>query len=142
MKVVLDTNVLISAFLWQGPAKEIFVLAERNHFTICTNKELLDEFERVLGYPKLKRNLARINKTPAEIIAEFMEIVAYYPSHYFPAPVVTKDPSDDHVLACALSANAEVIVSGDAHLTRLKTFRTIPILTPRQFLTSLQAKNL
>ena len=52
MKVVFDTNVLVSAFLWHGTAKEIFVFAEQGVFSICVTKEILDELERVLSYPK------------------------------------------------------------------------------------------
>ena len=77
MKVVLDTNVLVSALLWQGPVQEIFALARAGRLTICTNQELLDEFERVLGYPKFERYLTKIGKTPAQVTAELLEIAAY-----------------------------------------------------------------
>lgn len=134
MKVVLDTNVLVSGFLWQGTPEEIFVLAEKNLITICVTKETLIEFERVLSYSKFKQHLARIHKTSAEILDEFLEIVECYPSLRLPNPEVVQDPSDDLFLACALSATASCIISGDAHLLKLKSFRGISIFTPKQFL--------
>lgn len=134
MRVVLDTNVLISAFLWRGVPKEIFTLAEKGRVAICVNKEMVEEFERTLSYPKFTERLSRLNKTPAQIIDEFLEVVEHYPSRYFPKPQIKDDPSDDMFLTCAISSNASCIVSGDKHLLALKEFQNIPILTPRQFL--------
>lgn len=61
MKVVLDTNVLVSGFLWQGTPEELFILAEKNLITICVTQETLAEFERVLSYPKLRKHLVSPN---------------------------------------------------------------------------------
>lgn len=134
IKVVLDTNVLISAFLWQGTVKEIFILAKEGRIIICATEETIAEFQKVLGYEKFIPTLKRISKTPEEIIDEFFEVVEFFPSIHFPSPIVKDDPDDDKFLACALSASAQFIVSGDHHLTDLKTFNDIPILTPAQFL--------
>ena len=140
MRVVLDTNVLISAFLWQGVPKELFVLAQRSDITICITKELAEEFERVLSYPKFQERLGRIGKTPKEILDEFLEIVDYFPSIHFPTVQIEKDSSDDIFLEAALSSGASFIISGDQHLLNLKKFHNIPILTPHQFLIHLKKK--
>ncbi len=134
MRVVLDTNVLVSAFLWQGLPEEIFKLAEKGEIAICVNKEILEEFERVLSYPKFKARLSQIRKTPSQIINEFLAVVAHYPSHRFLTPQVPADQSDEIFLSCALAARASFIISGDKHLLRLKSFHGIPIVTSRQFL--------
>lgn len=134
MKAVLDTNVLVSAFLWRGISKRIFDLARNQRLVICVNKEILEEFERVFSYPKFKNKLAEINKTPREIITEFLEVVEPYPSYFFSTPQIKVDPSDDKFLSCALVAQADVVVSGDRHLLKVRQFHGIPILTPRQFL--------
>lgn len=138
LKVVLDTNVLISAFLWQGTVKEIFILAKQGNIIICATRETIAEFQRVLGYEKFIPTLKRIGKTPKDIIDEFFEVVEYYPSIHFPSPIIKDDPADDKFLACGLSAHVEFIVSGDHHLTDLKIFYRIPILTPAQFLELIQ----
>lgn len=134
MKAVLDTNVFISAFLWQRYAKEIFVFAEDNEAQICVNQELLDEFQHVLEYSKFKGCLEKVGKTPSEIIDEFLEIVKIYPSLKFESVIIKEDPADDKILSCAVSSGADVIISGDKHLLNLKFFEGITILTPRQFL--------
>lgn len=138
MRVVLDTNILISAFLWQGAPKDVFMLAEKGGAIICVSGETIDEFERILSYPKFAERLARLGKTPADVIDELLGAVEYYPSHSFPAPQIRDDPADDIFLACALAADADFIISGDEHLLALKSFQNIPILTPRQFLNQLK----
>ena len=138
MKVVLDTNIIISAFLWQKKSKEIFYLASRNEIKICATQETLDEFERVLRYAKFYSRLKLIDKTPEEISLEFLEIINLYQSKTFCEVIIKDDPSDDIFLACALSAQASFIVSGDKHLLNLKKFQDIPILTPHQFLSQFQ----
>jgi uncharacterized protein len=137
-RIVLDTNVLISAFLWQGTTAEMFHLAKDKRIIICANKEILKEFERVLSYPKFQEQLSQIEKTPDEIIDEFTEIIEYRPVYKFVTPQITADPSDDMFLMCAFEAEALCIVSGDRHLLDLKKFHSIPILTPRQFLAKLK----
>lgn len=134
MRVVADTNTLISAFLWQGTPEKFFVLAQKKRITLCATNETLSEFKEVLSYPKFKNRLASIGKTPEAIIDEFLAIVRYYPSKRLPTPQILQDPSDDAFLACALSAKASFIISGDRHLLDIKKFQGIPIVTPAQFL--------
>lgn len=139
IRVVADTNILVSALLWYGTAKEVFVLAKKGVLTLCVTAETLEEFERVLHYPKFEAQLHRIHKTPHDVIDEFVEIVEYYPSIKLPRPYTLDDPTDDMFLACALSARASFIVSGDKHLLALKSFAGIPILNPRRFLKEIKA---
>lgn len=134
VKVVLDTNVLISAFLWQKNAKEIFNLAKENKIQICVTKEVLDEFYRVLHYPKFSSRLKLIGKIPEEIINEFLEIVKFFPSKKFKTVIIKKDPSDDKFLLAALSSGALFVISGDKHLLSLKEFKGIFLTSPGEFL--------
>lgn len=138
MKVVLDTNVFVSAFLWQRNVKEIFNLAKQKKFQICATKEILNEFEKVLKYSKFSKKLKSINKEPPQIINEFLEVVKLYPSRKLKTPIIREDPTDDKFLVCTLSCKASFIVSGNKHLLNLKDFQGIPILTPIQFLSRLK----
>lgn len=88
MKAVLDTNVFISAFLWQKNAKEIFTLAKDGVIEICATREILEEYQRVLYYPKFQSRLALIQQTPEEIIDELLEIIKLYPSKKFASTIV------------------------------------------------------
>lgn len=134
MRVVLDTNILISGFLWQGSAAEIFRLAQENKIKICVNKEIIDEFKKVLDYSKFNSRLKIIEKTTDEVITEFLEVVKYYPPRKLPEVIIPEDPSDDKFLACASISQASFIVSGDKHLLKLEKFQNIPIVSPRDFL--------
>lgn len=134
MKVVLDMNVLISAFLWQGKTKEIFILGQAGKINFCANQEMIDEFYRVLQYPKFRRLLQSMQTTPESIIQEYLETVWMYPVRKFAAPFIIKDPSDDMFLECAIISHAEYIVSGDKHLLQLEKFRGIEIISPHAFL--------
>ena len=134
IKVVLDTNVLISAFLWQKDVKEIFNLAKENKIQICVTKEILDEFYRVLNYPEFSSRLKLIDKTPEEIINEFLEIVKFYPSKKFKTVIIKEDPTDDKFLSAALSSSALFVISGNKHLLKLREFKGISIVSPKEFL--------
>jgi putative PIN family toxin of toxin-antitoxin system len=138
MKVVLDTNVFISAFLWQKLAKEIFNLVKEEKAQVCVSKEILEELQRVLNYPKFSNRLRLIDKTSDEIISEFLEVVKLYPSKKFKTVIVEEDPSDDKFLSCALSCGASFIISGDKHLLALREFQGIPILSPKEFLKTIK----
>jgi len=134
IKIVIDTNVFISGFLWKGNPAEIFDLARRGEIKICVSEEIIEELARVLGYPKFRSRLRSIEKTSEQIIEEFLEIVKLYPSEKLPQPVIIEDPPDDKFLACAVSCQALFIVSGDKHLLQLKEFQDILIVSPKEFL--------
>ena len=103
-------------------------------FRVFTTRELLEELARVLGYQKISRVLAARGITPADIIRIVVENSIIVMAKPLGETVITAAPADDAVLACAVTAGAECIISGDAHLTALGSFRGIPIMTPSQFI--------
>ena len=129
MRVVLDTNVLISSLLWsQGIPARVVALARQGRIHSVTSSVLLEELRRVLeekmGFPPESLREA------LEIVIEHSEIVA----PLCPVQVIQADPDDDRVLECAVEGKAEAIVTGDQHLLKLESFQSIPIVTPREFL--------
>ncbi len=133
MRVVLDTNVLISALLWRKRSWEIFRLASSGKIIICTSREILQEFSRVLFYPHISARLQKVGKTPSMVTDELLAATSYYdqtPTIF----LITEDPSDNAILACAAAAKPDFIISGDRHLLKLKNFQGIPIVAPAQFL--------
>lgn len=123
MRVVLDTNVLVSAILWHGLPNRLLRLVEETRLSLCMTPKLLTELLAVLSRPKFAPQMVT-----RQISLEDVPI----------PPVIREDPEDDIVLACAQAAGAKAIVTGDSHLLRLKEFRAIPILTPRRFIQLLQ----
>ena len=133
MRLVLDTNTAVSGLLWSGPPSLVIDAAIVGSVSLFTSAALLDELLDVLQRPKLARRLALRGLTAAELLAEYAKLTVVVSPTPLPAPV-SVDPDDDAVLACALAAQAEAIVSGDHHLLDLKIYQGIPILTALELL--------
>lgn len=133
IKVVLDTNVLISALLFQKQLGIVFDLIQNNIITPYFIQSTFLEFQQVINYKKFESAIDRIKTTPQGIVDALSEqsVILNDPKEI---PIILNDTPDNFILACALSAQADFIISGDKHLLALKQFANIPILTPRQFL--------
>lgn len=128
-KVVIDSNVLVSAFGWHGTPEEVVRLATTGEISNFTSTEMLSELVRVVGYPKLR--------FPESLQAEIIETVFTSSSLVNmtePLKVINSDPADNRVLECAVAASVDFIISGDKHLLDLKKFGGIEIVTPEDFL--------
>ncbi len=128
MRVVLDTNVVVSAFLGKRCAP-ILVIWKQKRFTLFINSPILDEYTRVLRRP--------LFALPELVIEDFLDYV-YHHAHFVPPTsfvhLVHQDPSDDKFLDCALLAKADYLVTGDPHLLNLCSFQQTKILPPHEFL--------
>ncbi|MCY3987322.1 MAG: putative toxin-antitoxin system toxin component, PIN family [Gammaproteobacteria bacterium] len=123
---MLDTNVLIAAFVARGVCNDVFriVLAEHQ---LLTSPPILGELERVL-LDKLRIPADRIDEIVA-FVAEHAQLVA--PEH--PADWPESDPSDRWIVASALAGSADVLISGDKELVDSSRGRSVRVLTPRAF---------
>lgn len=133
MKLVLDTNVFISALLWHGPPHELLRAIEKGTFTLCTTPALLEELRDVLNRPKFSSRLKERKTSCEELLAGIIDVAELHPDEKID-PVVKNDPDDDKVLSCASVSGAKYIVTGDPHLLKLGNWSNISILTPQQFL--------
>lgn len=128
MRIVCDTNVLVSGILFQGPPRRILDMASRGDVTNFTSPALLREAEDVLSRPKFGLRAEQV----VGIIALFRDTFEIaHPSRT--ARVVIADPSDDMVLEAAAAARADLIVSGDKHILDLVEWNGIRILSPAAF---------
>ena len=127
MRIVLDTNVLISAVGWGGIPEQVLAAGLSGRFQLCTSSTLLVELERVLAYPTVARAVERRNFLGAEIARMYRQSAMVIETTALLRPV-SRDPDDDHVLACALSARADYLVSGDDDLLSLAVFEGIEIV--------------
>lgn len=134
-RAVLDPNVLVSAFISQrGGTPDRIVRAWREGaYELVVSPALIAELTEVLARPKFAKQAAegRADAYIAAIAGDAMQV-----DDPADAPAVSPDSGDDYLIALARAARAEVIVSGDSHLTQLADPRP-PVLTPRQFLTQL-----
>ena len=133
MKLVLDTNTVVSGLLWHGAPRQILDLARSDSVTLFTSPELLAELEDVLGRRKFAERLRAAQVTVDELVYGYAAIATTIRASKI-KPVIKNDPDDDKVLACAVAANAEIIASGDGHLLDLKKYENIRILTVNQLL--------
>lgn len=128
MRVVADTNVVISGIFWQGAPRAILDAAREGRIEIFTSAILLVELEDVLSREKFAEKLAQIGANTRDIVLGYASL-AYLVEPAIVEPVIIADPDDDQVLACAVAAKASVIVSGDSDLLNLKKYEEIEIIT-------------
>lgn len=132
MRVVADTNVIVSGILWIGPPHTILLAAEDARVTLYTSPALLQELEGVLTRPKFAPRLRDLQVTAEDVTAAYARL-AHFVSPRHVMRLVETDPADDEVVACALAARTKFIISGDADLLRLRSYRRIAILSPAAF---------
>ena len=129
LRVVVDTNVLVSIFQFGGRISEILDLALQGGVELYTSQPIIEELRGVLQ-EKFHWSTERVENA-TETLLRFCRLID--PGEPLK---VCRDPDDDRVLECALAAGAEGIVSGDRDLLDLGTFRETPIMSPRRFLDS------
>lgn len=125
MKVVLDTNIFISAFLKGTLSEEIVRLCEKgiinNHISQAITKEISTKLDQKF---KVKEKDAK----------EFINLINSFSKMVSPKDKITsslEDPDDNKILECALEAQADLIISLDHHLLKLKRFKSVSIIHPK-----------
>jgi putative PIN family toxin of toxin-antitoxin system len=134
MRIVLDTNLLVSGIISTGLPRQLVVAAKAGAFELCTSEMLLDELLDVISRDKFATRLVQAGLAPLTIV-EDLRALAVVVSPSMVARVVLADPDDDHVLAAALTGAADLIVTGDKRdLLPLGSYQGIPIVTAKEAL--------
>ncbi len=129
LKVVLDTNILISSLFWKGNSRHIVDLGISGKINCITSPEILEEIEAVLyeDFPDI----------PYDKIEQILRDILSF-SHLVDVDMITvkglRDLKDTKIIACALSAGTDYIITGDKDLLSLKEYKGIQILSPKAFL--------
>ncbi len=129
VRVVLDTNVVVSALLWGGTPERLIELVGEGDLEFFTSEALLAEIAGILGRSKFAEKLGQKGLSAADVLARYKELAQTVEA----APVdeaALRDPDDAAVLACALAARVDAIVSGDNDLHALGSYQGILILSP------------
>ena len=136
MRLVADTNVVVSALLWKGAPYILFKAAQEHELEFFTSRALLDELEEVLARRKLTKAIRVTGSTRVDLLKDYQEL-AHIVTPAQTRRIVLADVDDDAVIACALAAHADLIVSGDKRLRNIKTYQGIPIVSPAEALVRL-----
>jgi putative PIN family toxin of toxin-antitoxin system len=127
MRLVADTNVVVSAFLWGGTPAKIIKAAREKTIVLYSSPVLIAELEDVLARDKFSERLARVGSSVSEIVGDYRALAQIIvPTS---VPRVVRDADDDQVIACALAAAAKIIVSRDNDLLALGVYQGIEILS-------------
>lgn len=124
VRVVLDTNVLVSSLLFRGVVSKVVDLWETGKIIPVISRETFDEFKKVLAYPKFSLTEEEIKTLIDDNILPFFEIVDISGT----VNGICRDPADDKFISCAVSASADYIVSGDKDLYDLGRYKSIKII--------------
>ena len=136
LKLVLDTNVLVSALLFKKQTSKIVDLWKSKEIVPVVSVETFDEFKKVLEYPRFALSKDEIHVIIYKEVLPYFEVVETRRD----VKGVCRDPDDDKFLSCAFSANAKFIVSGDKDLHRLQMYKSVRIIYPSDLLKSFPGK--
>jgi uncharacterized protein len=136
MRAVIDTNVLLAGLLWRGPPYALLEQLRNGLLTFISSPALLAELSEVLARPKFDEIVKRSNSSREQMLIQVRMLAEVIDPPPLTKPVC-RDPDDDAVLALALAAQADVMISGDEDLLTLQSFESIPILSPAMALARL-----
>lgn len=131
MKIVCDTNVIVSGMLFGGHSRAILTAVAQGRIEAFTSPALLHELREVLQRRKFRLTPEQIDAV-MELVRESFTCVDSGTVFSF----IADDPDDDRVLDAAHASRARVIVSGDSHLLALGTWRSVSVLSPADFVTA------
>lgn len=129
-RVILDTNVFVSALLFEGSVASLVPLWKGGALIFILTRSILEEYLRVLAYPRFQLKEDEITDLIADELLPFVETVI---ERQVKVPPLS-DPEDEKFLVASLLGKADFLISGDKVLLKLKKFKTCKILTPSEFL--------
>lgn len=129
-RVVLDTNVLVSALLFRGEMSRFVSLWKSGAILPAVSKDTFDELLCVLNYPKFKLTPFEIKAIVQEEILPYFEVVEVEDEVHG----ICSDPDDDMFISCALANKSDYIISGDKALCDVRKFKSVKIITAAEFL--------
>lgn len=130
MRIVLDTNVFISSFMGINCPRQIIDLWKEGKIILCLSKDIVEEYIEVLK---------RLGLGDQEEVEEILQLFARNFHSLFVAItphllIVENDPDDNKFFECAVALKAQVIISGDKSVLKIKNYMGIKVLSPKQFM--------
>ncbi|MCQ2401603.1 MAG: putative toxin-antitoxin system toxin component, PIN family [Lachnospiraceae bacterium] len=127
MRIVIDTNVLISGVFFGGMPRKVLSAVVNKSVTACATDEIVDEYNEIVKEMILRKQ-GHLNKDILAPLIGYLEIVESETK-----VTISRDPDDDKFLGCAKDARALYIVSGDKDLLDPERFENVEIITAKDF---------
>ena len=140
MRVVLDTNVWVSALINPTGTPGTLLGKFRDHVLVAS-EEILEEVQRVLQYDRIAKRYSLTPGKVSDYLANIRERVELVAANLPDLPIVQADSPDDKFLVAAVKGKADCIVSGDRHLLSLERHQGIPIVSPATLLAFLESES-
>lgn len=137
IRLVLDTNVTVAAFLWSGAPTGIIGLAERHRVELCSCDEAYDEFCRVLEYRRIQRQVERRHFSVSSVVHDYERLHTFFPDPPdcpLSDPIVEDDPDDDLFFLLADHCDASYVITRDDDLHQAGTFNDVAPVDPGDFM--------
>ncbi len=128
-KIVLDTKVFVSGFLWNGNEAILIKKIEQKLAQCFITEEILAEIENVVRRDKFSEAFLLAHSSPDEMIAKIRNLSTIIKPPKLQETIVKEDPADDKFIACAMEARAGHIVSRDSYLLKIGEFAGIKIIS-------------
>jgi putative PIN family toxin of toxin-antitoxin system len=128
MTVVFDTNVIVAAIITEGICSKLLRRARAGEFLLISCPFILKELQRIL----LKK-FRLSNEDAASAMKPIDEAVSQVIEHGLKVADICRDADDDNIIACAVAAKADYLVTGDSDLLEIKSYKGVKIITPRDF---------
>ena len=142
LRLVLDTTVVMPGLLWNGPPRRLLQAAIDGEVDLFSSAVLLDELAHTLGSSKFTKSIERFGTSIEALVAQHTALVSLVAPASVPR-LVANDSDDDHVIAAAVAARAELIVTGDRkHLLPIGSHQGIAIVSAREVVDRLEAKGI
>ena len=138
IRIVVDTNVIVSGLLFDGIPGKIIEAFKRNDVQLLITSDIVNEYIKVLSYPKFELTEDDINYLLYRILLPRSKVVSNVTQEDV---IIAQDPSDDKFLLCSSEGMADYLISGDTHLTSLGKFQETIIVTPAEFIKKLGSYN-
>ena len=129
MKIVIDTNIFVSSFLWKGNPRKIIDRVINRINRLYVSDEILFEIKKVMLRKKFKLN--------EHTVDDYINTIKYFSIKVFPKNKIeniSRDKDDDKFLKCGIEGNVDYIITGDIHLLELKKYENIKIMKPKDYL--------
>ncbi len=133
LKVVADTNTIISGLLWKGNESKLLQEAEEENIRLFISKEILEEIEQVINYDQLQKYIAESELTKEQLLEKVNSLCHIVFGEKLNIDIC-RDKRDNKIIECAVHAKADFIVSGDKDILSLKEYEKIKIISTNEIL--------